>query len=157
MRKLPAVEEARDTMRQGMEWGMFKWLAEKRRVRQIADAATLALNEAETKVKAHWSEELTQAYEGLIAKKQGGRAKRTKGNSISPEIKKLAAELKQAFDEKEACRLDAENIFDVAERRLSTQGARDGAARALETYDLHEKAIRKAEAAARAYKEAQCN
>ena len=156
MRKLPAVEEARVVMRQGMEWGMFRWLAEKRRVRQIADRATAALDEATDKVIANWSEELTQAYEELVEKdKKDSRSKsKAKGNSIAPEIKALAADVKAALDEKEVCRLDAEETFDEAERRMSTQGARNGAARALETYDLHEKAIRKAEAAARACKEA---
>ena len=152
MRKLPAVEEARAIMAQGMEWGVWKWLMEKRRVRQIADLATAALDEAEQKVKGTWTEELTRAYDELVEEEssKGRRAKsRPKGKAIDPEIKALAAQLKAAFDEKEACRLEAERIFDEAERRMSTQGARDGAARALDTYDLHEKAIRKAEAAAR--------
>jgi hypothetical protein len=151
MRKLPAVEEARAVMRQGIEWGVFRWLMEKRRVRQIADGATAALDEAEAKVRANWSEELTQAYEEQLEKeKKSNRSKaRVKSHAIAPEIRAMAAEVKAALDEKEACRLDAEARFDEAERRMSTQGARDGAARALETYDLHEKAIRKAEAAAR--------
>ncbi len=135
---------------------MFRWLAEKRRVRQIADLATAALDEATEKAMAHWSDELKQAYEDLVEKdKKGGRVKKSpKGNSISPEMKALAAEVKAALDEKEEVRLDAEAIFDDAERRMSTQGARNGAARALDTYDLHENAIRKVEAAAKACKAA---
>lgn len=135
---------------------MFRWLAEKRRVRQIADLATAALDEATEKAMAHWSDELKQAYEELLEKdKKGGRAKKSaKGNSVSPEMKALAADVKAALDEKEEVRLDAEAIFDDAERRMSTQGARNGAARALDTYDLHEKAIRKVEAAAKACKAA---
>ena len=46
-------------------------------------------------------------------------------------------------------RLDAEDTFTEGERRMSTDMAREGAGKALATYDLHEKAIRKAEAAAR--------
>jgi hypothetical protein len=46
-------------------------------------------------------------------------------------------------------RLDAEDTFDEGERKLSVSMARDGARKALATYDLHEKAIRRAEAAAR--------
>ena len=30
MRKLPAVEEARAIMTQGIEWGVWKWLMEKK-------------------------------------------------------------------------------------------------------------------------------
>ena len=29
MKKLPAVEEARAIMNEGMEWGVWKWLTEK--------------------------------------------------------------------------------------------------------------------------------
>jgi hypothetical protein len=62
--------------------------------------------------------------------------------------------VKEADDVAETKRLDAEDTFDEAERRLSTDMAREGARKALETYDLHEAAIRKAEAAARVGKEA---
>ena len=60
--------------------------------------------------------------------------------------------MKEADDTAETKRLDAEDTFDEAERRLSTEGARQGARKALETYDLHEAAIRKAEAATRTVK-----
>ena len=62
--------------------------------------------------------------------------------------------VKEADDTAETKRLDAEDAFDEAERRMSTAMAREGARKALETYDLHEKAIRKAEAAARSAKAA---
>jgi hypothetical protein len=62
MRKLDAVEEARAIMTQGLERGVFKWLLEKRKARIIADKATAALNDAEDKVKATWSDELKRAY-----------------------------------------------------------------------------------------------
>ena len=39
MRKLPAVEDAKTIMKQGTEWGMWKWMLEKTRVRQTADLA----------------------------------------------------------------------------------------------------------------------
>ena len=51
MKKLPAVEEARAIMKEGMEWGVWKWLMEKKRVRQIADDARTALDELEIQVK----------------------------------------------------------------------------------------------------------
>ena len=46
-------------------------------------------------------------------------------------------------------RMDAEDIFDEAERKLSASLARQGAFKAIEAYDLREKSIRRAEAAAR--------
>ena len=42
MKKLPAVDEARAIMKEGMEWGVWKWLMEKKRVREIADQARTA-------------------------------------------------------------------------------------------------------------------
>ena len=152
MRKLPEVEEARSIMKQGMEWGVWKWLMEKKRVRQIADRATAALDDAEMKVKVRWPEELKQAYDALVDE-EFSTAKKGKKKSnfdgIDPAMLKLAKDVKAGFDEKETCRLDAEDTFDEAERKMSTEGARQGARKALMTYDLHEGAIRKAEAAAK--------
>jgi len=152
MRKLPEVEEARSIMTQGMEWGVWKWLTEKKRVRLAADRATDALNAAEMRVKETWSEELKQAYDALVdqefsTSKRKGKNGELKG--INPGLLDLARHVKQADDEAETCRLDAEDTFDEAERRMSTDMAREGARKALQTYDLHEKAIRRAEAAAR--------
>jgi len=48
-----------------------------------------------------------------------------------------------------AARDEAEPFFDEAERCMSTSMAKKGALKAIESYDLREKAIRKAEAAAR--------
>ena len=67
MRKLPAVEDARAIMTEGMEWGVWKWLMEKKRVRAIADEARAALDEFEMKVKATWSDELKIAYNQLVS------------------------------------------------------------------------------------------
>jgi len=87
MRKLAAVEEARAVMTEGMEWGVWKWLLEKRRVQEIADRATAALHEADRKVKAAWSDELKTAYKELVEKKNlsgaAGRKKILRG-STSP-------------------------------------------------------------------------
>ncbi len=155
MRKLPAVEEARAVMTQGMEWGVWKWLMEKKRVRHIADRATEALDQAEMKVKAGWSEELKAAYDVLLdeeEKPKGSRAKSTgkkSARALDPDVLATVREVKEADDEAESKRLDAEDTFEQAERSMSTAGAREGARKALETYDLHEKAIRKAEAVVR--------
>jgi hypothetical protein len=155
MRKLEAVEEARAIMTQGLEWGVFKWLMEKRKVRIIADKATAALNHAEDKVKATWSDELKRAYNYLAT--QNGDASNGKHGAKSkaaakpgdPELFAIARKVLEADEEAERMRLDAEDTFAEGERQLSTAMAREAAGKALATYDLHEKAIRKAEAAAR--------
>jgi len=155
MRKLQAVEEARAIMTQGMEWGVFKWLMEKRKVRIIADKATRALNDAEDKVKATWSDELKRAYNYLATQngdatsgKPGAKTKAAAKPS-DPELLAIAQRVLEADQEAESMRLEAEDTFAEGERHMSTTMAREGAGKALATYDLHEKAIRKAEAAAR--------
>jgi hypothetical protein len=156
MKKLPPVEEARAIMKKGMEWGVWKWLLEKKHVRQIADAATDALNGAEMKVKAAWGDDLKVAYDILLEQDSSPKRKRTntKGAtpSVAPEIMLVVKAVKEADDEAEDKRLDAEETFEEAERRMSTAGAREGARKALETYDLHERAIRLAESAAKCSK-----
>jgi hypothetical protein len=155
MKKLEAVEEARTIMTAGTEWGVFKWLMEKRKVRGIADRATAALNEAEDKVKATWSDDLKRAYNYLATQDgdaaKGKRGAKAKGDSksLDPEVLAIAQKVFEADEAAERMRLDAEDTFAEGERRMSTDMAREGAGKALATYDLHEKAIRKAEAAAR--------
>ncbi len=53
MRKLPAVEEARAIMTEGTEWGVWRWLLEKKRVREIADKARAALDDFEDEGQGH--------------------------------------------------------------------------------------------------------
>jgi hypothetical protein len=153
MRKLEAVEESRAIMTQGKEWGVFKWLMEKRKVRGIADRATAALNEAEDKVKATWSDDLKRAYNFLATQNgdagKGKKATKGEATAFDPEILAIAQKVLEADEETERQRLEAEDTFAEGERRMSTEMARQGAGQALATYDLHEKAIRKAEAAAR--------
>lgn len=161
MRKLAAVEEARAIMTQGMDWGVWKWLMEKKHVREVADRATDALNEAEMKVKAAWNDELKAAYDFLLDEEEKPKSRNAKSNkthrrTIDAATLALVREIKQADDEAETKRLDAEDTFERAERSMSTAGAREGARKALETYDLHEKAIRKAETALHVSSTANC-
>jgi len=158
MRKLIEVEEARALMTQAKEWGVWRWLWEKSRVRATADRAVDALTEAEKKVKASWSDDLKKAYRELEAlaslngnlkgKHRYEKAKE-EAKDVDPEIKRAVARVKEADDEAERARLDAEDTFDEAERRLSSDMAREGAEKAMGSWDLREKAIRKAEAAGR--------
>lgn len=155
MRKLAAVEEARAVMTEGMEWGVWRWLLEKRRVREIADQATAALDEADHKAKAGWGDDLKQAYRELVDQQKHKRARRhekdpeTEPPKISAEVRLSARKVKEADDAAERARLDAEDTFDEAERRMSADLAREGAKKALKTYDLREHAIRLSESAAR--------
>ena len=153
MKKLEAVEESRAIMTQGLEWGVFKWLMEKPKVRKIADRATEALNDAEDKVKVTWSDDLKRAYNYLATQDgEAGKGKKgTKGDpkDIDPAVLAIAKGVFDADEETETMRLDAEDTFAEGEKKLSVSMAREGAGKALATYDLHEKAIRKAEAAAK--------
>ena len=153
MKKLQAVEDAREVMTLGLDWGVFKWLFEKPRVRKIADRATEALNSAEDKVKATWSDDLKRAYNLLATDdgESGNGKKAAKGknaaNGIDPDLLSIAKAVYDLDVETETMRLDAEDTFAEGEKKLSVAMARDGARKALATYDLHESAIRKAEAA----------
>ena len=150
MRKLPAVEHARAVMQQGMDWGMWKWIMEKRRVRETADRARAALNELEKKVKTAWSPELKSAYNQLLAENRHSKRSRksSTGNGSQPTDAQLLAAIKQiiaADDRAYNAHEDAEEVFAEAEASMSTSKARDGARMALEAYQLHEAAIRQAE------------
>jgi hypothetical protein len=148
MRKLPALEEAKVLMREASEWGVWKWLLEKRRVRAAADAAWAALGEAEQKAKAAWPDGLLRAYDELAAE-QGGKRRAQASATASAELMAIARRVKDADDEAYRAHMDAEDIFAEAEKRLNTGMARQGAARAIEAWELTEKAIRLAETAAR--------
>lgn len=158
MRKLPAVEEARAIMMEGTKWGVWKWLLEKRRVRGIADEARAALDEFEMKVKGTWSDDLKIAYNQLVSQKGGAKRARQEaklGKKEEPpkfdsKVMAAAERVKEADDDAYNAHEDAEDAFAEAEKRMSTSGAREGARKALEAYDLHETAIRKAEALAHA-------
>jgi hypothetical protein len=155
MKKLEAVENARAIMTEGLEWGVFKWLAQKPKVRRIADLATAALNTAEDSVKATWSDDLKRAFNYLATEgdENGKNKKGAKANGlpkgIDAELLALAKGVYEADEETETMRLDAEEAFAEGERKLSVALAKEGAKKALATYDLHEAAIRKAEAAAK--------
>jgi len=157
MKKLPAVEDARAAMTQGLEWGVWKWLLEKKRVRGLADVARAALDEQEMEVKLTWSDEYKLAYNQLVSENGDTKQARRKSKAAKPaangkvDVKVLAAvtKVKEADDDAYNAHEDAEEVFAEAEKKMSTSMAREGARKALEAYDLHEAAIRKAEALAR--------
>lgn len=130
MEKIKEVEEARALMIEAMEWPVMKWLTEKKRVRKTADAANATLDRVEAEVQAGWDAELKKAY----ASGNGGTNALAKG-------------LKQAHDAAIQARMQAEDTFVKAEKRLSTNLAREGCKQAMAGWELHEAAIRKAESA----------
>ena len=159
MQKIILVEEAKALLQEGTSWGVWRWLTEKRRVREAADRGTAALDDLENKVKSSWSDDLKKAYSELVAEaaleEGGGTAKRRyekarkEAENVDPKVKLAVARVKEADDEAYRARMNAEQMFDEAEKRLSASMAREASQVAIDAYDLREKAIRKAEAAAR--------
>ena len=158
MQRLDALEEAKTLLLEARDWGVWKWLTEKTRVRTAADAAWTALEDVEKQVKGSWAEDLRKAYRELqAAANVDGNAKgrqlfdkaKQEAKDVDPELKLFARRLKKADDEAFAARMAAEETFDEAERRMSISLARRGSEEAIEAYELREKFIRRAEAAAR--------
>ena len=145
MHKLPPVEEAKTMFEQAKDWGVWRWLSEKRTARRTADAAWEALEACEAKVKEGWAEEWQQAYRDLSA---NGRGRRHHA-ALDPEVKATLERLWEADEEARQAHEAAEAQFDEADRRMSSSMACEGAQMALDAWDLREKFIRKAEALAR--------
>jgi hypothetical protein len=160
MRKLVQVEDAKSLLEVAKDWGVWKWLTEKKRVRQTADTAWEAFDQLEQEVKGSWSADLQKAYAELVAEgalEEGGAPAKRKfekarkdAADVDPKIKATAQKLKEADDEAYRVRMEAEDMFDEAEKRLSTSMAREASQVAIDAYNLREKAVRKAETAARA-------
>jgi len=150
--KLSEVEVAKALMTEAMTWSVMKWLREKKRVRKTADRANAVLDQLSASVKTQWPGGAKTAYEALGAQPAGARKqlKQQSGTqSLDPEATRIAKKVKEADDEAYRARMDAERTFDEAERQLSTSLAREGCRKAIHGWELHEKAIRKAEAAFR--------
>jgi hypothetical protein len=157
MRKLIEVEDARRLMTEAMDWSVFKWLWEKRRVRETADRANAALDELEKRVKARWHDQLKAAYKEFqgptgIAKARRQHSGLESEQAIQFESTLLFDKVKRADDKAYRARMDAERTFDEAERLLNTDLAREGCQKAIRSWDLKEKAIRQAEAGTAANK-----
>ena len=160
MRKLVQVEDAKSLLEVAKDWGVWRWLTEKKRVRQPADTAWEAFDELEKDVKSGWSDDLQKAYAELAAEAAvadgGAPAKRKfdkarkEAADVDPKIKAVAQKLKETDDEAYRVRMEAERMFDEAEKRMSASMAREASQVAIDAYSLREKAVRKAETAARA-------
>jgi hypothetical protein len=146
MEKIAVVEEAKAVMAESVNWSVMKWLREKKRVRRLADDANAALDVAEKEVKAHWSAKLTAAYASLKpAEKKNGDAA-----AHDAQLLAQAKKIKEADELAYRVHMDAEDTFDEADRKLSTSLAREGSRKAIDSWELHEAAIRRAESAMQA-------
>ncbi len=134
----PELDQARKIMTEAKQWSVMKWLSEKKRVRKVADAANLALDTLEESLRANWDPQLAAAYKEL---KSGPSPK----NATNPETVRLANSIRRAHDAALGMRMEAEAIFDKAEKRLSTAMAREGCDKALDGWEAHEEAIRLSE------------
>jgi hypothetical protein len=146
MQKLGKVEAAKILMTEAQSWSVMMWLRKKKKVRKTADEANAALDELRETVAQSWPADLRSAYDELASKKNGnGAAAHFKaGNGcVPPKVKHV----KDADDAARQARADAEQTFDIAEKQLSTMLAREGCRKAIHSWELHELAISKAEAA----------
>jgi hypothetical protein len=148
MDKIPEVETAKELMTEAMTWSVMKWLREKKRVRKTADQANAALDRSSQAVREQWPESVRMVYEALAAQGNGAAATRrrpTGSPTADPSTMLIATQSKEKDDESYRARMDAEDTFDLAEKQLSTSLAREGCRKAIYSWELHEKAIRKAE------------
>jgi hypothetical protein len=147
MQKIIEVDEAKAIMTEGIDWSVLKWLREKKTVRKMADRANAALDATILKIKTNWDKDLQFAFDQL-----GTPAGKAETSKFAPELLAQAKKLRHAADDAKRARDDAENTFDEAEKRLSTTMAREGARKAIRSWELHEHMIRLSEAAAQANK-----
>ena len=149
MKTLPEVEAAKELMTEAAKWSVMKWLREKKRVRRAADQANAALDTLNAEIKQRWPENLSMAYQALATEsarvKANGHIRPQPSSTASPSISAIARRVKTADEQAHHARMLAENTFDEAEKRLSTSLARQGCVQAIQSWELHEKAIREAE------------
>ena len=156
MRNLQEVREARQLMKEAMEWSAIKWLWEKTRVRQTADRANAALEQQERAVKAKWDAESRAALKKVTNKKPASpRAEEAEPGDVQVEL--LIASVVEADRAARRARMDAEATFEEAEKQMSTSLAREGCKQAIHSWNLRQKAIRQAEGVANAAQEREPN
>jgi hypothetical protein len=160
MQKLIPVEEAKALMAEAQDWSMWSWMAQKGKLRSAADLAWEALDEAEEKVRASWSDPLARAWrevEALAAADGRARSHRQcekaveEARAVGPEIKTAVQKVKEADLGALSARIQAEDTFDEAEKRMSTSMACEGARQAIAAWELREKLVRKLESLGRKY------
>ena len=147
MEKIPEVAAAKALMTEAVSWSVMKWLREKKRVRKTADQANATLDQLNQAVKDRWPDAVRVAYKALVPQGAGiATAPVQSSQPIDQQSSLSAKKVKEADDAAYRARMDAEETFDEAERQLSTSLAREGCRKAIQSWELHEKAIRRAEA-----------
>lgn len=149
MRKLPEVQQAKELMNEAIDWSVFTWMLEKSKVRKTADQANAALDRLERATKARWSDEVKAEYKKLSGKTGAARGQQKGQQQLQisdPQTRLLIEKVVEADSIAQRSRMDAEETFDEAERQLSKSLAQEGCKKAIHSWELHEKAIRKAEA-----------
>lgn len=124
----------------------MKWLREKKRVRKAADEANAVLDKLAASTLERWPSDVKSAFAALDG--ESGRSKSAKtsgGGAIAAGTAQVVRSMKEADAEAYQARMDAEATFDEAEKKLSTSLAREGCRKAILSWELKEKAIRKAE------------
>jgi hypothetical protein len=108
------------------------------------------LNQLGEVTRQAWPDRIKTPYEALAAQATGPAAVHRQQRPPLPvsnqEAMLIAKKLKESDDEAYRARMDAEETFDKAEKQLSTSLAREGCRKAIHSWDLHERAIRKAQA-----------
>jgi len=147
MERIPEVEAAKALMNEAVSWSVMKWLREKKRVRKTADQANAALDQLNQAVKNRWPDAVRVAYKTLVPQGAGIATVPVQSTQPIDQQSNLSAKkVKEAEDVAYRARMDAEETFDTAERQLSTRLAREGCRKAIQSWELHERAIKKAEA-----------
>jgi len=123
----------------------MKWLREKKRVRKTADQANAALDRLDSELKRRWPEDLRAAYGALGAQPARTNGQMTTAKIGGAKLRLAARQIKAADEEAYRARMTAEQTFDDAEKQLSTRLAREGCRQAIESWNLHQKAIRQSE------------
>jgi len=147
MERIPEVEAAKALMNEAVSWSVMKWLREKKRVRKTADQANAALDQLNQAVKNRWPDAVRVAYKTLVPQGAGIATVPVQSTQPIDQQSNLSAKkVKEADDVAYRATMDAEETFDTAERQLSTSLAREGCRKAIQSWELHERAIKKAEA-----------
>lgn len=150
MEESPEVESAKALMTEALTWSVMKWLREKKRVRKTADQANATLDRLNRAVKDRWPAGVRAAYDALATQGPGKTTVPRQSTPPSPvmDVRFMLStkKVKEADDAAYRARMDAEETFDEAEKQLSTRLAREGCRKAIQSWELHERAIRKAEA-----------
>jgi len=158
MRRLQEVEDAKELLNSAKDWGVWKWLTERSRIRQAVNRSAQVLDDLDERIKANWTAGLKNAYEEALAraaldgnaqsKRRYEKARRA-AKMVDAATKQAAVRVKEAEDAAQQARMEAERMFEEAERYGSAGMAREASRKAIEAYELREKAIRKVEAASR--------